>query len=99
MARWRAVGWWRLAGGIAALVAFLVVAARIWSFASGHQFGASAEWAWNLLVAASIGLVVLTWYQAYAVGRRAARKQVEAGSVVAAASAALAFAAAAVGSV
>jgi len=93
------VGRWHAARAVTVVVAVLVVTARIWLFVTGRQYGASAERAWNLVVAAAIGLMVLTWSQARAARRHAAGEVVEVGSVVAGASAALAFAAAAVGSV
>ncbi len=79
--------------------AAIIVTARVWLFMTGRQYGASTERAWNLVVAAVIGLMVLTWYQVAAVRRRRAGNDVEIGSVVSAATAALAFAAAAVGTV
>jgi hypothetical protein len=80
------------------VLALASVILRIWLFRSGLQYGAAAERAWNLILAAVVGLTVLAGFQASAV-RRSPGGPIEIGSVVSAASAALAFATAAVGAV
>jgi hypothetical protein len=70
-------------------------ALRVYLFQSGLQYGATAERAWNLGLAALVGFTVVTWYRAVAVRRAQAGQPVEMGGVMTAAAGALAFATAA----